>query len=122
MAQSKFASKDMINMPTTVGLRAGKSISAARVQYHEIPPTRENDEEVRVIDMKEYKGVAQCLAEAFAVDEVVRYFVDTDDMASYDEDYKMKLHTEILEYVTAAHILTGVVTTIGDDHDAVALW
>lgn len=71
--------------------------------------------------MKDYKKAARCLADAFAADEVARYLVDTDDMEGYGEEYKMRLHTEILEYVTAAHVLKGVVTTIGD-FDAVALW
>lgn len=79
-------------------------------------------EDVRVIGISEYKAAAQCLAEAFATDEVARYFIDTDDMAKYSEEYKWKLHVDILNYVTAAHCYKGIVTTIGPDYDAVALW
>jgi hypothetical protein len=82
----------------------------------------ESTEEVRVLGIAEYEQAAQCLAEAVAVDEVARYFIDTDDMASYSDEHKYKLHCDILRYVTAAHCYNGIVTTIGPDYDAVALW
>jgi len=82
----------------------------------------ESTEEVRVLGIAKYEQAAQCLAEAFAVDEVARYFIDTDDMASYSDEHKYKLHCDILRYVTAAHCYNGIVTTIGPDYDAVALW
>jgi len=81
-----------------------------------------SSEEVRVIGISEYEQAAQSLAEAFAVDEVARYFIDTPDMEGYSEEYKHKLHCSILRYVTAAHCYNGIVTTIGPDYDAVALW
>jgi len=79
-------------------------------------------EQVREIGISEYTEAAQCLAEAFAVDDVARYFIDTEDMAAYSEEYKWKLHVDILRYITAAHCYKGIVTTIGPDYDAVALW
>jgi len=79
-------------------------------------------EEVRTISMAEFEGAAQCLSEAFAVDEVARYFVDTPDMANVSEEKKYKLHCNIMRYLTAAHCLKGIATSIGPDHDAVALW
>ena len=82
----------------------------------------ESTEEVRVIGIAEYEQAAQSLAEAFAIDEVARYFIDTDDMAAYSEEYKWKMHCDILRYITAAHCYKGIVTTIGPDYDAVALW
>jgi GNAT superfamily N-acetyltransferase len=82
----------------------------------------ESTEEVRIVGIDEYEGAAQCLAEAFAVDEVARYFIDTDDMAHYSEEYKWNLHCDILKYITAAHCYKGIVTTTGPDYDAVALW
>ncbi|PVH82044.1 hypothetical protein DL98DRAFT_514116 [Cadophora sp. DSE1049] len=81
-----------------------------------------SDEEVRVLGISEYEQAAHCLAEAFAVDEVARYFIDTDDMATYSEEYKYKMHCDILRYITAAHCYKGIVTTIGPNYDAVALW
>jgi hypothetical protein len=80
------------------------------------------DEAVRVVPMAEYEAAALSLAEAFAVDEVARYFIDTDDMVSYTEEYKYKLHCDIMRYITAAHCYKGIVTTIGPNYDAVALW
>jgi hypothetical protein len=81
-----------------------------------------SSEEVRVIGINEYEGAAQCLSEAFAVDEVARYFLDTDDMAAYSEEHKWKLHCDIIRYMTAAHCYKGIATTIGPNYDAVALW
>jgi hypothetical protein len=77
---------------------------------------------VRTFTISEYKAAAQCLAEAFATDEVARYFIDTEDMSSYSEEYKWKLHCDILRYAVAAHCYNGIVTTIGPNYDAVALW
>jgi hypothetical protein len=78
--------------------------------------------EVRTFTISEYKAAAECLAEAFAVDEVARYFIDTEDMSTYSEEYKWKLHCDILRYAVAAHCYNGIVTTIGPNYDAVALW
>jgi len=78
--------------------------------------------EVRSPTILEYKAAAQCLAEAFATDEVARYFIDTEDMSSYSEEFKWKLHCDILRYAVAAHCYNGIVTTIGPNYDAVALW
>lgn len=83
-----------------------------------VPPLPEG---VRVVTAAEYKQAAACLAEAFAEDEVVRYPVDTPDRTHWTAQEKWDLHVEILEYVTYAHILKGLVTTIGD-FEAVALW
>jgi len=82
----------------------------------------ESHEEVRVLGIAEYEQAAQCLAEAFAVDDVARYFLDMDDMAAYSEEYKWNLHCDILRYMTTACIMKGIVTTIGPDYEAVALW
>ncbi|EPE24327.1 Acyl-CoA N-acyltransferases (Nat) [Glarea lozoyensis ATCC 20868] len=79
-------------------------------------------EEVRTLSISECEGAAQCLAEAFAVDEVARYFVDTPDMENVTEAAKWKLHLSIMRYMTAAHCYKGIVTTVGDDYGAVALW
>lgn len=83
-----------------------------------VPPPTDG---VRIVTAAEYKEAAACLAEAFAEDDVARYFIDVPDRAHWTEEEKWDLHVEILEYVTYAHILKGLVTTIGD-FDAVALW
>lgn len=76
---------------------------------------------VRVVTADEYKRAADCLAEAFSEDEVSRYFVDVPDRAHWSAEEKWALHVEIMEYITYAHILKGLVTTVGD-FEAVALW
>ncbi|KAG9246059.1 hypothetical protein BJ878DRAFT_533495 [Calycina marina] len=82
----------------------------------------ETSEEVRTIGISEHVQAAASLAEAFAKDEISRYFIDTNDMAAYSDEYKWKLHVNIMRYITAAHCYKGIVTTIEPDHDAVALW
>ncbi|KAI9679420.1 MAG: hypothetical protein M1817_005442 [Caeruleum heppii] len=77
---------------------------------------------VRVISMSECRAAAASLSEAFANDEVTRYPVYTADMAHYSESYKFQMHTDIMEYVTAAHILNGLVMTVGPNYASVAMW
>lgn len=84
--------------------------------------TSSSEEEVRIVGINELEQATQCLAEAFATDDVARYFLDTDDMGNYSEEIKWKLHCYIIRCMTAAHIYKGVVTTIGKNYDAVALW
>jgi hypothetical protein len=108
--QHSNSSSSSSSNTTTVTLEKKRSLSP------------ESTEEVRVVPMSEFEGAAECLSEAFAVDEVARYFVDTDDMARYPEEVRYKLHCDIIRYITAAHCLKGLVTTIGPDFDAVALW
>ncbi|KAL5113451.1 hypothetical protein ACEQ8H_008664 [Pleosporales sp. CAS-2024a] len=76
---------------------------------------------VRVVGAAEYKQAAACLAEAFGADEVARYFIDVPDRAHWSEEEKWAVHVEIFEYITYAHMLKGLVTTVGD-FEAVALW
>lgn len=83
-----------------------------------VPPLPDG---VRVVTAAEYKQAAACLAEAFAEDDVARYFIDVPDRAHWTAEEKWNLHVEMLEYVTYAHILKGLVTVAGD-FEAVALW
>ena len=76
----------------------------------------------RVLKCSEYKAAAQCLAEAFATDDVAQYFIETDDRKHWTSEQKWKLHVEILEYVTYAHCLRGLALTVGPNYDSVALW
>lgn len=94
---------------------AGASVPATAML---VPPLPDG---VRVVTAAEYKQAAACLAEAFAEDEVARYFIDVPDRSHWTAEEKWNLHVEILEYVTYAHILKGLVTVAGD-FEAVALW
>lgn len=83
-----------------------------------VPPLTDG---VRLVTAAEYKQAAACLAEAFAEDDLARYFIDVPDRDHWTEEEKWALHVEIMEYTTYAHILKGFVTTVGD-FEAVALW
>lgn len=81
------------------------------------------NDRVRMVGPKDYKKAAACLAEAFLVDDVARYFVHTEEggFQGWTPD-TLQLHSKILEYITFAHCLKGLVTTIGPNYDCVALW
>lgn len=95
-----------------------RSSTADQIAAH--PPS--NFSNIRVVAPYEYKKAAECLAEAFKDDHCVRYAIDTPDRAHWTEDEKYQLHKEAMEYVTYAHCLKGLVTTVGPDYDCVALW
>lgn len=80
------------------------------------------DDTVRLVTVAEYKQAALCLAEAFADDDVARYFTHTPDREHWTEAQRWKLHVEIMEYITYAHILKGLVLAVGPDYGCVALW
>ena len=77
---------------------------------------------VRVLGLHEWKQAGLSLAEAFKDDEVSRYFVDTPDRAHWSEQEKWELHVKIMEFITYAHLLKGLVVCAGPDYDCVALW
>lgn len=106
------ANPQVIDVPTSFKLLTQSSL----------PSFATSDQDVRVVSVSEYKEAALCLAEAFAEDAVARYFIDVPDREHWTEEAKWTLHLEILEYVTYAHCLKGLVTTVGPNYDAVALW
>jgi hypothetical protein len=103
-------------VPASIRILKQKPKTAAAATV--LPPLTDG---VRVVTAAEYKKAAECLAEAFGEDDVARYFIDVPDREHWTEEQKWALHVEILEYVTYAHILKGLVTTVGD-FEAVALW
>lgn len=80
------------------------------------------DNQVRQVGICEYKAAALSLAQAFKDDEVAMYFIETDESKHWTREEKWDLHLSIMEYLVHAHILKGLVTTIGPNYDAVALW
>lgn len=80
------------------------------------------DDQVRILRTEEYKEAAQCLAEAFVNDGVVRYCIDTPDREHWSASQRWDLHLSILEYITYAHCLAGLATAVGPDYSCVALW
>lgn len=81
------------------------------------------NDRVRIVETENYRKAAECLAESFLVDDVARYFVHTGDhgFSEWTPETR-KLHYEIFQYITYAHCLKGLVTTIGPNYDCVALW
>jgi len=77
---------------------------------------------VRIITISEYKKAALSLAIAFADDDVSNYFIDTKERATWTQAQKWDLHLGIMEYMTVAHVLKGLVTSAGDDYSCIALW
>ncbi|KAF3935598.1 hypothetical protein ABW19_dt0204136 [Dactylella cylindrospora] len=80
------------------------------------------DHQVRVVGWKECKAVARTLAEAFKDDDVSFYSLRTDDSTHRSEAELWKLHVKTCEYVVAAHCMHGLVLSIGENHEGVALW
>jgi hypothetical protein len=78
--------------------------------------------QVRVCTLDEYKELALSLAHAFKDDEIAMYFIDTPDRAHWTDQQKWDLHLTVMEYVVYAHLLTGLVTTVGENYGGVALW
>lgn len=111
--------------PSSVGAIVDANIS---IEKHcstadgRVSATTPSESEVRVVPPSEYKAAAQCLAEAFVDDHVIRYPIDTPDRAHWTEAERFHLHRQALEYITYAHCVKGLVTTVGEDYGSVALW
>lgn len=80
------------------------------------------DTDVRIVSPSEYKEAAASIAESFREDHVVRYPIDTPDRTHWSEAERYALHQQLLEYITYAHCLKGLVTTVGENYGCVALW
>ena len=80
------------------------------------------DKKIRILGLHEWREAALTLAEAFKVDDVSMYFIDTPDRAHWTPEQKWQLHLRINEFITYAHLLKGMVVCAGDDYDCVGLW
>lgn len=80
------------------------------------------NDQVRVVDISEYEAAALSLAQAFKDDDVSMYFVETEEVKHWTQKEKWDLHLSIMEYLVYAHILKGLVTTVGPNYASVALW
>lgn len=110
--------------PSAVGpiLDANISLEKRSSTADRVSATTPSESQIRVVQPFEYKAAALCLAEAFADDHVVRYPIDTADRSHWTEAERFDLHRQALEYITYAHCVKGLVTTVGDDYGCVALW
>lgn len=80
------------------------------------------DNGVRVLTVDDNKQAGYSLALSFWEDHSSRYFIDTPDTAHWSEQQKWDLHLRMMEYITYAHLLKGLVVSAGPDYDCVALW
>jgi hypothetical protein len=80
------------------------------------------NDKVRICGMEDYKACARTLAEAFYDDDVAFYFLDVPDNGGKTREQLWPLHLEVLEYIVCAHIHNGLVLSIGENHEGVALW
>jgi GNAT superfamily N-acetyltransferase len=103
-------------------LDANISIEKRSSTADRVSATTPWESQIRVVPPSEYKAAAQSLAEAFAEDDVVRYPIDAPDRSHWTEAERFQLHRQALEYITYAHCVKGLVTTVGDDYGCVALW
>ncbi len=103
-------------------LDANISLEKCSSTADRVSATTTLDSQIHVVPPSEFKAAAQCLAEAFAEDHVIRYPINTPDRAHWTEVERFDLHRQALEYITYAHCVKGLVTTIGDDYGCVALW
>lgn len=78
--------------------------------------------QVKIVGLSEMKAAALSLAQAFWDDDVAMYFVQTGEVGKWTPDEAFSLHLSIMECLVHAHILKGLVTTIGPSYDGVALW
>ena len=83
-------------------------------------PTSTHDK-VRILDISEHKEAAKSLALSFKEDHVIKYFFFEDMTESWTQK-TYGIHVKMMEYITYAHCLNGLVTTVGPNYDSVALW
>lgn len=89
---------------------------------HGAATSSNSHDQIRVLRIDEYKAAALSLAESFKDDHTTEYFCNTPDTAHWTEQQRWDLHLSMMEYITYAHCLKGLATTIGEDYGAVALW
>ncbi|KAK4494586.1 hypothetical protein PRZ48_013942 [Zasmidium cellare] len=99
-----------------------RSAAAAKVASAPITTTLSGDHGVRVLTLAEYKQAGLTLAEAFKKDHTSLYFTHTPDRSDWSEQQKWELHLKMMEYITYAHLLKGLVVSAGPNYDCVALW
>jgi len=125
-AQKKSAVSAVLPLPSHTTIKASTTapdtvVANANLAVAAKTAGEKGNEGVRVVGLHEYKEAAACLADAFKDDHTTHYFLDTPD-STLTEEEKWDLHVCMMEYITYAHIMKGLVTTVGPNYDAVALW
>lgn len=110
---------------TTTTTPKNMSLAADQVQAAvaaKKPIGKPSGDGVRILTLAEYKEAALSLAEAFKDDHTSQYFTHTPDRAHWTEQQRWELHVKVMEYITYAHLLKGLVVSAGPNYDCVALW
>ncbi|KAI6832194.1 hypothetical protein KC332_g3447 [Hortaea werneckii] len=87
-----------------------------------ITPVQNTTTGVRILQLHEWKAASLSLAEAFAEDHSCLYFLNTPDTAHWPASRKWQLHLRMMEYITYAHLLKGLVLSSGPNYSSIALW
>ena len=96
------------------------SVTLVELKRTLVPPNW--DAVARMATMPECKEVGLSLAHSFAADDLSLYLVDANDMDHLSYEEKWRLHVDMMTYITSAHLMKGIVTTIGPEYDSVAMW
>jgi ribosomal protein S18 acetylase RimI-like enzyme len=100
--------------------RSESTVTYVEVRRSLIPTTW--DHAVRRVELDECESAGRSLAHSFAADALSHYLLDGEDLDTISDEQKWKLHVVLMNTVVTSHILGGCVTTIGPDHDALAVW
>ncbi|KAI7656913.1 hypothetical protein KC318_g12106 [Hortaea werneckii] len=85
-------------------------------------PLQNNDTDVRILQLHEWKAASLSLASAFASDPSSLYFLNTPDTVHWTASQKWHVHLHMMEYITYAHLLQGLVLSSGPNYASIALW
>ena len=108
-------------LPATTTNASAAAVAATTTPATAVAIAEKDSDKVRVVGIHEYKEAAACLADAFKDDHTTHYFLNTPD-SNLTEAEKWDVHVSMMEYITYAHCMKGLVTTVGPNYDAVALW
>ncbi|RMY67599.1 hypothetical protein D0862_15067 [Hortaea werneckii] len=110
---------------SAIGLVANDTIPptpAAAAAATSTTPLQTKDTGVRILQLHEWKAASLSLAEAFAEDPTSLYFLNTPDTIHWNPSQKWHLHLRMMEYITYAHLLQGLVLSSGPNYASIALW
>ncbi|KAI7492290.1 hypothetical protein KC367_g9188 [Hortaea werneckii] len=107
---------------SAMGLVGNESITPTPAPAAAATPLQTNDTGVRIVQLHEWKAASLSLAEAFADDHSCLYFLNTPDTGHWSPERKWRLHLRMMESITYAHLLNGLVLTSGPNYASIALW
>lgn len=85
-------------------------------------PLQNNNTGVRILQLHEWKPASLSLASAFFSDPSSQYFLNTPDTVHWPASQKWSVHLHMMEYITYAHLLQGLVISAGPNYASIALW